>query len=358
MEDMVNPWNGRRVFITGHTGFKGGWLALWLASRGAEIRGYALDPPTVPSLFEAASVATVLDDVRGDIRDCAKLAAAIAEFRPEVIFHFAAQSLVRESYADPLGTYATNVMGTAHLLEAVRCCEHVRVVVCATTDKVYQNHEWIWPYRENDRLGGFDPYSSSKACSELVVDAYRNSYFSPDRLHSHKVALATVRAGNVIGGGDWAKDRLIPDLIRGFQSGKPVQIRNPKALRPWQHVLDPLNGYILLAERMLSNPEETDTAYNFGPDEGDAWTVERIANKLSEMWGPSAAWVTDAAAHPHEHQSLRLDASRARLKLGWVPRLKSESALEWTFGWYRDWLHGFDMLKIASAQILNFLNLT
>lgn len=354
---MVSSWKGRRVFITGHTGFKGGWLALWLASSGAQIRGYALDPPTEPSLFRAASVPTILDDVRGDIRDFAKLAESISEFRPEVIFHLAAQSLVRESYADPLGTYATNVMGTAHLLEAVRQCEQVRVVICATTDKVYQNHEWIWPYRENDQLGGSDPYSSSKACSELVVDAYRNSFFPPDRLPTHKVALATVRAGNVIGGGDWAKDRLIPDLIRGFQTGKAVQIRNPNALRPWQHVLDPLNGYILLAERMLSEPRGIDSAFNFGPDAGDAWPVERVATELARMWGSGASWAGDSAEHPHEHRSLRLDASRAQAELGWAPRLKIATALGWTLNWYRDWLNGADMLQSTRAEIAKFLGL-
>lgn len=357
MENMVNPWIDRRVFITGHTGFKGGWLALWLASRGAKIRGYALDPPTEPSLFGAASVSAVLDEVRGDIRDSAKLAAAISEFRPEMIFHLAAQPLVRHSYADPLGTYATNVMGTVHLLESARQCDSVRVVVCSTTDKVYENHGWVWPYRESDRLGGFDPYSSSKVCSELVVDSYRSSFFSPDRHDAHKVALTTVRAGNVIGGGDWAKDRLIPDLIRGFQGGKTVQIRNPKAVRPWQHVLDALNGYILLAERMWSSPEGLETAFNFGPSVRDACSVEHIANKLAQMWGSGASWTCDEVVHPHEHQSLRLDASRARERLNWTPRLELESALEWTFGWYLDWLHGADMRNFTNAQISNFLQL-
>ena len=354
MEDLVNPWKGRRVFLTGHTGFKGGWLALWLAARGAIIRGFALDPPTSPNLFSAASVARVLEDTRGDIRNLKILNAEIRSFKPDVVFHFAAQPLVRESYADPIGTYATNVMGTAHVLEAVRHTDTVRAIICATTDKVYRNREWNWAYREIDALGGTDPYSSSKAAAELVVDAYRSSYFPIQQFQEHGVAVAAVRAGNVIGGGDWARDRLIPDLIRGFEEKKPVQIRNPKAVRPWQHVLDPLHGYVLLAERMLKDPAEIEPAFNFGPAESDAWPVERIATKMAEMWGQGADWTLDRSAHPHEHQSLRLDSSKARAKLGWVPKLKMESALEWTLCWYRDSFDGVEMERATYDQIRSF----
>lgn len=353
-EDRVNPWPGRRVFLTGHTGFKGGWLALWLASRGAEIRGYALAPETTPNLFTAASVGSVLEDVRGDIRDLAKLESALKEFAPEVIFHLAAQPLVRRSYTDPLGTYATNVMGTAHVLEAVRKTPSVRAVVCVTTDKCYLNHERDEPYRETDPLGGYDPYSSSKACAEIVSAAYRSSYFPVDRLSEHQVALATARAGNVIGGGDWSEDRLIPDLIRGFQAGKPVLIRRPGAVRPWQHVLDPLHGYILLAEGLLAHNTKFASAFNFGPALADSWTVERIANKLVELWGNGARWTRDTEPGPHENQSLRLDATKAHEELGWKPRLNIEAALEWTAEWYRGWEQGADMQKETLAEIARY----
>ncbi|MGD0734020.1 MAG: CDP-glucose 4,6-dehydratase [Terracidiphilus sp.] len=354
MEDVVNPWQGRRAFLTGHTGFKGGWLALWLASRGALIRGYALAPETAPNLFTAASVASVLEDLRGDIRDGAKLEGALKEFAPEVVFHLAAQPLVRRSYADPLGTFSTNVMGTAKVLEAVRKTPSVRAVVCVTTDKCYENHEQERPYSESDPLGGHDPYSSSKACAEIVSAAYRSSYFPVDCLDEHHVGLATARAGNVIGGGDWSEDRLIPDLIRGFQAGRPVLIRRPNAVRPWQHVLDPLHGYILLAEALLQGDARFASAFNFGPGEADAWTVERIASKLVELWGNGAAWTRDSETGPHESQWLRLDASKARKELGWQPRLNIETALEWTAAWYKSCEHGADMQKETLAEIARF----
>ena len=354
MEDAVNQWRGRRVFLTGHTGFKGGWLALWLARRGAQIRGYALDPPTEPNLFTAASVATVLDDIRGDTRDYARLESAMTAFAPEVVFHLAAQPILRHSYTDPLGTYSTNVMGTAHLLEAVRRTPSVRAVLCVTSDKCYQNQEWAWPYRETDTLGGFDPYSSSKACAEMVCFAYRSSFFPVNRLHEHHVALATARAGNVVGGGDWSKDRLIPDLIRGFQSGQPVLIRQPKAVRPWQHVLEPLSGYLLLAEKLLEAPSQFCSSFNFGPNDEDVWPVERIATKLVEMWGDGAAWTRDSVPSVHEDHYLTLDTSKARRQLGWQPRLRIEANLEWTMKWYRDWQQGADMNRETLAQIAGF----
>ncbi len=351
MEDMVNPWSGRRVFLTGHTGFKGSWLALWLSSRGAKIRGYALDPATEPNLFTAASVASALDDVRGDIRDSAKLAASMTEFAPDVVFHLAAQPLVRRSYADPLATYATNVMGTAHVLEAVRSTPSVRAVVCVTTDKCYENKEWVWPYRETDALGGHDPYSSSKACAEIVSAAYRSSFFPADRLHEHHVALATARAGNVIGGGDWSEDRLIPDLIRGFQTKQPALIRRPNAIRPWQHVLEPLHGYIILAEQLLAEQAQFASSFNFGPRDEDAWTVGRVATAVAKMWGEGASWERDPVSGVHEAHYLRLDASKAHAELEWRPRLGIDEALKWTMHWYRAWGDGADMRQITHSQI-------
>jgi CDP-glucose 4,6-dehydratase len=348
---MVNAWQGRRVFLTGHTGFKGGWLALWLASRGALIRGYALDPETEPNLFTAASVGSVAEDVRGDIRDYPKLEASMREFSPEVVFHLAAQPLVRRSYTDPLGTYATNVMGTAHVLEAVRKTPSVRAVLCITTDKCYQNQEWVWPYRESDPLGGYDPYSSSKACAEIVSSAYRSSFFSVNQMHGHHVAVATARAGNVIGGGDWSEDRLIPDLIRGFQAKHPVLIRRPEAIRPWQHVLEPLHGYILLAEKLLADPAKFASSFNFGPCEEDAWTVSRIATKLASLCGDGASWLCDDTPSVHEARYLRLDASKAHVELGWQPKLRIESALVWTMAWYSAWQKGEDMRRETRAQI-------
>lgn len=351
MEDVVSPWRGRRVYLTGHTGFKGSWLALMLALKGAVVRGYALDPSTEPNLFSAASVSTEIEDARGDICDSQMLKASIAEFAPEVIFHLAAQPLVRRSYADPLGTYATNVMGTAYVLEAVRTTPSVRAVICITTDKCYQNLETGQSYSESDPLGGRDPYSSSKACAEMVAAAYRDSFFPVSRLGEHNVIVSTARAGNVIGGGDWSEDRLIPDLIRGFHAGKSVLIRYPHAIRPWQHVLDPLHGYILLAERALARHEWAASSFNFGPSDVDAWPVERLATKLAEMWGGSASWTRDVAPAVHEARTLNLDSSKARATLGWTPRLNIERALEWTTEWYRAWQQGGDLARETRAQI-------
>ena len=355
MEDVVNPWRGRKVFVTGHTGFKGGWLSLWLTAKGAAVRGYAIEPTTQPNMFTASKVASVVDDVRGDTRDYSALERALREFRPDVVFHLAAQPLVRRSYDDPALTFSTNVMGTVNLLEAIRQNPGmVRAVVCITTDKVYRNQEWEWPYRETDPLGGFDPYSSSKACAEIAASGYRSSFFPVERMKEHGVAVATVRAGNVIGGGDWSKDRLIPDLVRGFQAGKPIQIRRPKAIRPWQHVLEPLSGYMMLAERLLTQPEKFASSFNFGPAYEDAWPVERIATKLAGMWGDNASWVCDEAEHVHEDHTLRLDSSRAHAELGWRPRLKIEGALEWVMDWYRRWHSGEDMSAVTRDQIARY----
>ncbi len=355
---MVKTWDGRRVFLTGHTGFKGSWLALWLSKLGAQIRGYSLDPSTEPSLFNLASVGNVVEDVRGDVRDYAKLEASIREFAPEVVFHLAAQPIVRRSYADPVGTYGTNVMGTVHLLEAIRKTPSVRAVVCVTTDKCYENQEWIWPYRESDPLGGHDPYASSKACAEIVTAAYRSSFFPIERLHEHHVALATARAGNVIGGGDWSEDRLIPDLVRGFKSGQPVLIRHPNAIRPWQHVLDPLHGYMMLAQNLLAQPARFATPYNFGPSDDDTWPVERIAGKLVSMWGKGASCTRDTVPGVHEAHVLKLDASKARAELGWKPLLKIEAALDWTMAWYGAWNQGNNMAEFTERQIAEYEQLS
>lgn len=349
---MVNSWNGRRVFLTGHTGFKGGWLALWLSRLGATVRGYALDPSTDPNMFKLTSVKNVIDDVRGDIRDFDKLAGSIRDFAPEIVFHMAAQPIVRRSYADPVGTYATNVMGTVNVLEAARRIPSIRAVVCITTDKVYQNQEWVWAYRETDSLGGFDPYASSKACAEMVSAAYRSSFFS--RSSGRDIALATARAGNVIGGGDWSDDRLIPDLVRGFFSGQTVLIRRPNAIRPWQHVLEPLHGYLILAEKLLTGPACCSSAYNFGPGEEDSWPVQRIVKRVVELWGEGASWTQDVDPGAHEAHSLRLDASKARLELGWKPKLTIETTLKWTIDWYRAWCEEEDMEEFTAHQIASY----
>jgi CDP-glucose 4,6-dehydratase len=349
---MSFSWQGKRVFLTGHTGFKGGWLALWLASKGAIVRGYALDPNTDPNLFTAARIDSVIEDIRGDIRNPATLEPALQDFAPEVVFHLAAQPLVRLSYADPITTYETNVLGTARLLDAIRRTPSVRAVVSVTTDKVYENQETLRPYVETDPLGGYDPYSSSKACAEIVSAAYRQSYFPVARLAEHHVALATARAGNVIGGGDWSTDRLLPDLVRGFLASQPVRIRRPFAIRPWQHVMEPLHGYITLAEHLLSaNPAPYATAYNFGPNDDDAKPVGWIVSKMTEFWGDGASWVLDEDEHVHEAGYLKLDASKATADLGWTPRLHLDNALELLVQWYRAWQSGADMHAFTLAQI-------
>ena len=358
MEDLVkNVWQGRKVLVTGHTGFKGGWLALWLAQLGADVRGYALDPATEPSLFNAARVGSVIEDIRGDLRDQSTLDRAMREFRPEVVFHLAAQPLVRHSYIDPVGTYSTNVIGTANVLESIRTLTSVRAAVVITTDKCYVNREWHWGYRESDPLGGYDPYSSSKACVKILSASYRSSFFPPDRFATHGVALATARAGNVIGGGDWSEDRLLPDLIRGFMSGKPVLIRRPLAIRPWQHVLEPIAGYLALGERLLAADITFADAWNFGPWDDDAWPVGRIATEMAVRWGNGASWVTDESETVHEAGYLKLDSSKARSELHWLPQLRLKSALEWLVDWYQAWQRGADMQDFTLSQVFRYKGL-
>lgn len=342
-------WTGRRVFLTGHTGFKGSWLALWLERLGARVTGYALPPPTQPSLYEQAGVARTLRSIEADIRDLRRLDQAVAEAEPEVVLHLAAQSVVRHGYQDPVETYSANVMGTVHVLEAIRRLNRPCVVVVVTTDKCYENREWVWGYRETDRLGGRDPYSNSKACAELVADAYRQSYFAADA--GAGVALATVRAGNVIGGGDWTRDQLIPDLMRAFMDGRPCPIRNPAAVRPWQFVLEPLRGYLTVAEKLAADPVRFQGGWNFGPASEDAMPVAWIADRLCEAWGGGAAWQSDGRAHPHEARWLMLDISKARAELGWRPLLALGESLAWITDWYRAFERGNDVARLTRQQI-------
>ncbi|MDD2582487.1 MAG: CDP-glucose 4,6-dehydratase [Desulfuromonadaceae bacterium] len=345
---MKSFFLGKKVFITGHTGFKGSWLCLWLSSMGARITGYALDPPTTPSLFSLARVAELVDSRIADVRDAECLARTMAEAQPEIVIHMAAQPLVRDSYKIPVETYATNVMGTVHLLEAVRGCPSVKAVVNVTTDKCYENREWVWGYRENEPMGGFDPYSNSKGCSELVTAAYRNSYFQ------RSVALASARAGNVIGGGDWATDRLIPDCINALLASEPVRIRNPHAIRPWQHVLEPLSGYLLLAQKLHESGTEYAEGWNFGPTDNDAKPVEWIVNRMCNLWGNGARYEIDAGDHPHEANYLKLDCSKARTRLGWQPRWNLEKALDNIMEWTDVYRSEGDLRRCCLEQIDSF----
>jgi CDP-glucose 4,6-dehydratase len=347
-------WTSKRVLVTGHTGFKGSWLSLWLQQKGAALCGIALEPAKDKSMFEDANVGCGMRSVIGDIRNLELLKKTFVDHRPEIVFHLAAQPLVRSSYEDPLGTYSTNVMGTVNLLESVRKSEGVRAVVVVTSDKCYENREWEWPYRETDRLGGYDPYSNSKACSELVVSAYRNSFFNPTEHSRHGVAIATVRAGNVIGGGDWSKDRLIPDIMRAFMEERSVTIRNPYAIRPWQHVLEPLRGYLEVAESLCETGPSSGEAWNFGPDPSDARPVEWIVNQLATLCGNAPRWEREKGVQPHEDQSLTLECSKAANRLRWRPRLHLEDSLAMTAAWYRARLHGNDMHAFTLGQIQQY----
>ncbi|WP_093313700.1 CDP-glucose 4,6-dehydratase [Sphingomonas jatrophae] len=341
-------WRGRRVFLTGDTGFKGSWLALWLAELGAEITGYALPAPTQPSLFEEARVGELIRHIDGDIRDLAALEAAMAEAQPELVLHLAAQPLVRLSYSEPVETFATNVMGTAHLLDAVRRTPSVRAVICVTSDKCYENREWVWPYRENDPMGGHDPYSASKGASELVVSAYRRSYFSDPS----GPLIASVRAGNVIGGADWALDRLIPDIVRALAAGQRPLIRSPGSVRPWQHVMEALGGYIVIAERLLAGDASVATGWNFGPADDDTRPVGWIVERMLERWGlPVDAWDKPEGPQPHEATLLKLDCSKARNELGWRPAMNLPQALDAIVDWHRSVDGGEDARAATLRQI-------
>ena len=348
-------WRGRRVFLTGHTGFKGSWLALWLQQLGADVTGYSLAPPTQPNLFEAANVSRAMRSVIGDIRDAETLSQSLREARPEIVLHLAAQPIVRQSYNDPVETYSTNIMGLVHLFEAIRQVGGVKACVNVTSDKCYENKEWVYGYRENDAMGGYDPYSSSKGCAELVTSAYRRSFFSSND-PSTRLALASARAGNVIGGGDWAADRLVPDILRALGDGRPALIRNPSSVRPWQHVLEPVSGYLLLAEKLAgAEGQSFAQGWNFGPSAEDTRTVEWIVEKIVRAWGNNAAWERDQSAGPHEAHSLSLDCLKANRELGWRPVWTIGRAIEQIIVWHRAFLAGADMRNETLRQINDYI---
>lgn len=352
LKGKVNPsfWNGKKVFLTGHTGFKGSWLSLWLQSMGTVVKGYSLAPPTNPSLFVVAGVAASMESQIGDIRDLESLKESMLGFNPDILIHMAAQPLVRLSYIEPVDTYTTNVIGTVNVLEVARSCPNLKAIVSVTTDKCYENKEWAWGYRENEPMGGHDPYSSSKGCAELVSSAYRNSFFST----KDSAALATARAGNVIGGGDWADDRLIPDILKAFENSKSVVVRNPLSTRPWQHVLEPLSGYLVLAEHLYQYGQEYAEAWNFGPKEEDCKPVNWILDQMVATWGEGAAWKLDQNNNPHEAGFLKLDCSKAALKLHWHPKWNLEHTLNLIVHWHQDWRAGKNINETCLQEIANY----
>ena len=349
----VNPqfWKGKRVFVTGHTGFKGSWLSLWLQLMGAEVKGFSLTPPTQPALFDVAKVGDNMQTEIGDIRNLQQLSQSIRAFNPDVLLHLAAQPLVRLSYKEPVDTYSTNVMGTVNVLEAARHTPNLKSVVVITTDKCYENHEWEWGYRENEPMGGHDPYSNSKGCAELVVSAYRRSFFYTN----DTAAGASARAGNVIGGGDWADDRLIPDILRAFEKQQPVIIRNPLSTRPWQHVLEPLSGYLVLAERLYNEGKAFAEGWNFGPKDDDCQSVQWILEKMVKFWGEGARYEWDKSEQPHEANFLKLDCSKATSRLKWHPQWRLADTLEKIVHWHRSWLQGADMQTRCLYEIKGYM---
>ncbi|HLB22156.1 MAG TPA: CDP-glucose 4,6-dehydratase [Solirubrobacteraceae bacterium] len=348
----VDPafWRGRRVLITGHSGFKGAWLALWLQSLGARVTGFSANSPTDPSMYQLARVGEEMESLDGDVCEPDAIAAAVAASEPDVVLHMAAQALVRRAFEQPRDTYATNVMGTVNLLDAVRRHpDRVRAVVVVTTDKCYENREWEWGYREDEPIGGHDPYASSKGCAELVTSAYRRSYFSDPG----GPRVASARAGNVIGGGDWGEDRLVPDIMRAALAGEPVRVRNPNSIRPWQHVLNPLSGYLVLAQALCKSPEHA-TGWNFGPADEDARPVGWIVERMAELWPDELRWVLDEGPHPHEARYLKLDSSRAKGRLGWRPPVELDMALRSIVDWYQALRGGADMRAFTLGQIEAF----
>lgn len=345
----LNFWKNKKVFLTGHTGFKGSWLCLWLQSLGAQVTGFSLEAPTKPNLFELADVKNGMNSIFGDVRDMNKFSMAIQEAQPEIVFHLAAQAIVRQSYIDPIETYSTNIMGTIHLYEAIKLCASVKAVVNVTSDKCYENKEWVWGYRENEPMGGFDPYSSSKGCVELITSSYRNSFFN--NKNGSKVGLASARAGNVIGGGDWAKDRLIPDILHAIGIGNEVIIRNPLSIRPWQHVLEPLSGYMLLAQKLFEEKNQYAEAWNFGPNENDAKSVQWIVESLISKWGGNCKWRKDLNEQPHEASYLKLDCSKVKQKLGWQPKWTLDEALLQIVAWQKAYMQNKNMRDTTLNQI-------
>ncbi len=349
-------WSGKRVFLTGHTGFKGSWISLWLQSMGAQVTGLALDPPSNPSLFEVAGVAQGMDSNIGDIRDLELVKTLMAKAKPEIVIHMAAQALVRYSYDNPVETYEVNVMGSVNILEAVRQTGGVKAFINVTSDKCYDNKEWNWGYREDEPMGGYDPYSNSKGCAELVTSSFRKSFFNPKDYATHGVAVASGRAGNVIGGGDWALDRLIPDFMNSILAGKPVVIRSPTAIRPWQHVLEPLSGYLFLAQELYEKGVDYAEGWNFGPTDEDAKPVEWIVERLIQLWGEGANWKLDSEPQPHEAHYLKLDTSKARMQLNWHPRWSIFDTLEKITTWYKAYTSGQDMRAFTLDQITEYQN--
>lgn len=347
----VDFWKGRRVFLTGHTGVKGAWAAMWLQAMGAEVTGYSLEPPTELNIFDLAGVADGMHHHIGDIRDPDSLSDALRASGAEIVIHMAAQALVRRSYVDPLETYSTNVMGTANILDAVRTCGGVRAYISVTSDKCYENREWPWGYRENDTMGGYDPYSNSKGCAELITASYRQSFFNADDFSSHGVAVASARAGNIICGGDWAEDRLIPDIVRAVMAGEKPVIRHPDAVRPWQHVLDPVGGYLVLAEKLFSGGPEFAEGWNFGPEGKSEQPVRVIADRVVALWGDGAEWELSDDRHLHEAGFLKLDCSKARSKLGWGSMIGLDAALELSVDWYKTYARGDDVRQKTIGQI-------
>lgn len=355
---MDEFWVNKKVLLTGHTGFKGGWMSLWLQQLGAKVVGFSLEPPTNPSLFEVANVADGMESVVGDIRHYNQLEKVISEFQPEIVIHMAAQALVRNSYDEPLQTYATNVMGTVNLLEVIRKLGGVKVFLNITSDKCYENKEWVWGYREGEPLGGRDPYSNSKACSELVTSAYRDSFFAGGVRGENRVAVATARAGNVIGGGDWAKDRLVPDIMKAIVEGRPVEIRNPASIRPWQHVLDPLAGYMTLIRKLWTDGEGFAGAWNFGPKEDNARPVSWIVERMIKLWGQGASWKMDRGKHAHEARYLKLDCSKSKADLGYSPQLTLAASLDWVVEWLQAYQNGSNMRQFTLGQISSYESLS
>jgi len=350
--DLFNGfYKNRKVLITGHTGFKGSWLCLLLYKLGADVYGYALEPPTKPSLFVEAKIGDFITSTIGDVRDYDSLLKTILRVQPEIIIHLAAQPLVRESYKNPRETYQINVMGIVNLLDAARQVSSVKAILNVTTDKCYENKEWHWGYRENEPMGGYDPYSNSKGCSELVTSSFRSSFFNPNEYKKHGVGLASARAGNVIGGGDWAEDRLIPDFIRAIIRGEKVKIRSPYAIRPWQHVLEPLSGYLTLCEKLYNEGSTFSEGWNFGPEENDAKNVEWITNRICELWNDCSDYEIDSTPQPHEANYLKLDCSKAKALLGWYPRWNIDVALKMIVNWNKAFIKGVEIQNVCYQQI-------
>ena len=352
IKGKVNPafWNGKKVFVTGHTGFKGSWLSLWLLKMGAVVKGFALEPNTNPNLFTETKLSSDMESDISNISDLKQLTKSMLNFNPDILIHMAAQPLVRFSYKYPVETYATNVIGTVNVLEAARKCKNLKSIISVTSDKCYENKEWLWGYRENDPMGGHDPYSSSKGCAELVTSAYRNSFF----ISNDAPNLASVRAGNVIGGGDWAEDRLIPDILRSFEKNIPVVIRNPMATRPWQHVLEPLAGYMILAEHLFDTGSDYSEGWNFGPNDNDCKSVNWILNQMVEKWGNGVSWIHDKNNNPHEAGYLKLDCSKSKEKLNWLPKWNLEQTLDYIINWHQNFLSGKNVQEECLKEIFNY----